>query len=829
MPPYTSKALPLSDRSVLCEASELPVSKSSSSRLSSSNLKLSISSSTSQLSLSSSSSSPTSSLSKRTGALTLSSVPFTSTGTNPKQAPLLPTYSPPLSRAYPFGASPPVSPKSRLKDRWASRSPDIQRRSPHCRGTKYHRHNHHSNEEMGSTYQANHHCPSSDIAPSDAYTATTSVVTSSRKHFSNHSDRDIFCESPKRPVLISSLSMPAAAPRVEETHPSSSNSSPILNDDRTLRGFTDYKENCSPIDFKIERTQNDEEFQSKPALPAAPMLIPSRNMALPQSSLSPQEPKLCPMESLQRSLHGHLLMSTQIKTERCEPWPNSGGSIVTGIPPSRYTKRCSMFRYDTFSTSSSTSTNGGSASPEGGRRRDARDARDARDSPGKELPTRALKQERARDRQELTTALDADREHAERLNNIKKCASTQTQFSSFMGESSAPPPPPPYYTTHDTIPHDSILSRHHNLHSHSSYPHPPPPLHSYYPHSSAHSGATGVNAQTVSEHLPPTHTSNASRGVSTSSLSTLSSSSSSTPPPTSAYLHPPPPSHQPAPSYCNPHHSRHPHASPSPPAGATPTLPPAPPLVHAPLRSTPPPPPLPPYPGPPLPPPHYHADLSRDGPDVQHAPLNLSLSNSTTPSQPMSGGRRSPTANERATKSSSSHQQGSAALENGFGSPMSHEDESIEEHFRRSLGKRYPEPATPSPLPPPLASVQKPPNSQQSLSSPAKAADQLAGEKICSVDDHFARALGDQMWTEIKARSETASLDGLTDTVDAHFAKALGANMWKKLKEENKAGEEVSMHKQKQQQQKSSLAIVVHSTSKTTSKSHSTVQAPLVT
>ncbi|KAK3767588.1 hypothetical protein RRG08_003849 [Elysia crispata] len=477
---------------------------------------------------------------------------------------------------------------------------------------------------------------------------------------------------------------------------------------------------------------------------------------------------------------------------------------------------------DTFSTNSSTNTNGRLPSPphsEG-------HCRDPRASPGKELPTRALKQERARDRQEVTSALDADREHTERLNNIKKCASTQTQFSSFMGESSVPPPPPPYYTTHDTIPHDTVHSRHHhNLHNHS-YPHPPPPLHSYYPHSSAHSGAS-VSVPTASEHLPvPPHPSNASRGMSASSSSSLSSSSS-TPPPSSAYLSPPLPSHQPAPSYSNPHHIRHPHASPSPPAGTTPTLPPAPPLVHAPLRSTPPPPPLPPYPGPPLPPPHYHADLSRNGADVQHAPLNLSLSNMATPSQPPSGGQRSPT-NKRATKGASSHQHRPASLENGFGSPMSQEDESIEEHFRRSLGKRYPEPATPAPVSPP-ASVQKTANPQPALSSPGKAVNQLAGEKICSVDDHFARALGDQMWTEIKARSETASLDGLTDTVDAHFAKALGANMWRKLKEENKVGEDVSLHKQKQQQQKSSLAIVVHSSSKATSKSHSPVQASLVT
>ena len=100
-----------------------------------------------------------------------------------------------------------------------------------------------------------------------------------------------------------------------------------------------------------------------------------------------------------------------------------------------------------------------------------------------------------------------------------------------------------------------------------------------------------------------------------------------------------------------------------------------------------------------------------------------------------------------------------------------------------------------------------------------------------SVDDHFARALGDQMWTEIKARSEIASLDGLTDTVDAHFAKALGANMWKKLKEENKVVEDGLAHKQKQQPQQKSPSLVgaAHNGSKATPTPRSPVHTPLVT
>lgn len=67
-----------------------------------------------------------------------------------------------------------------------------------------------------------------------------------------------------------------------------------------------------------------------------------------------------------------------------------------------------------------------------------------------------------------------------------------------------------------------------------------------------------------------------------------------------------------------------------------------------------------------------------------------------------------------------------------------------------------------------------------------------------SVDDHFARALGDQMWTEIKARTEPQPLDSLSGSVDAHFAKALGAAMWKKLKAENKRVDDVISTSQQQ-------------------------------
>ncbi|KAK3767586.1 hypothetical protein RRG08_003847 [Elysia crispata] len=341
MLPSAAKSLPHPDRSP-CGVSDLPVSKTSPSQLSSSTLKLSIPSSISPPSLSSSSSSPTSPLSKRAGALTLSCTPCSS-GTTSSQVSLPSPYPSTLSKSYPMVTSPPISPKSQPKqlNSWTSRSPELLRRSPQSQSTNHSRHNHPNNDDkqMGPTYHPDQHRPSLGLTPSDVHVSTISAGGSTRKHFS---DLDPFCNSPKRPALISSLSMPAAAPRIEEKRPSSSNCSPMLSEDRALQGFTGCKENSSPINFKMERTQDDKEFQSVHALPTDPLLMSSRNISLPRSSVSPQE--LSPMESLQRSLHGHLLMSTQVKTERCEPWPLSG-SIVTGIPPARYTNRYSMFRY----------------------------------------------------------------------------------------------------------------------------------------------------------------------------------------------------------------------------------------------------------------------------------------------------------------------------------------------------------------------------------------------------------------------------------------------------------------------------------------------------
>ncbi|XP_074645572.1 uncharacterized protein LOC141901903 isoform X2 [Tubulanus polymorphus] len=94
-------------------------------------------------------------------------------------------------------------------------------------------------------------------------------------------------------------------------------------------------------------------------------------------------------------------------------------------------------------------------------------------------------------------------------------------------------------------------------------------------------------------------------------------------------------------------------------------------------------------------------------------------------------------------------------------------DSSIDEHFRRSLSKRYPTDF---------------PGTENSISSSED-----------SVDDHFSRSLG-KTWDDIKAKNDTTSAsssrhvttDVLSDSVDDHFAKALGKN-WSKLKAQSEA------------------------------------------
>ncbi|GFR98390.1 hypothetical protein ElyMa_002767600 [Elysia marginata] len=392
--------------------SELPVSKSPSSPRSSSSIAWSIPS-TMPSSLSSSSSSPTSTLSRRTGVLTLSSPSCTATTTiKPNLHPS--SYSLSLRAQSPKVASPPLSPmsNSRHSDERTSRSPRFPNSSTQSQSDYYTpNHLHQVDSSLAKIDQSYYTDQPRPYPDKTQYTANSLVSSASgltRKHLWSQSDFEPLCKSPKRPALNSSLSMPAGTeagppspkpPRVEDRHTGSLNSSPVS--DNELSRFAYIRDNPSPSDGISDRLLEDRREMSSPS----------------PSSLSPQS--YSPMDSLRRSLHGHLLISTKVKTERLEPWPVNG-SIVTGIPPARYSSRCSMFRYDSYCD------NSGSGRSNSSNGRGSPSDRDARASPGKELPTRTLKQERVRDRQEVTSALEADREHAERFSNIKKCASTQT-------------------------------------------------------------------------------------------------------------------------------------------------------------------------------------------------------------------------------------------------------------------------------------------------------------------------------------------------------------------------------------------------------------------
>lgn len=305
---------------------------------------------------------------------------------------------------------------------------------------------------------------------------------------------------------------------------------------------------------------------------------------------------------------------------------------------------------------------------------------DAYDLGSKELPSRALKQDRLKERQDLAHALHIDKEHAAAI-NARKTASTQTQFSSFNGD--APPypgPPPPAYFAPRGEPHhgDAYSSVHHPYG-------PPPPLTPATPHSAAHSSPASLSPP-VSGHLVD--------------------------------------------------------------------------LSHARVGHT----------------------------DIQNAPLNLSLSTSSpkaaSSASSLVTSRRLPQPTVITCTSSSS----SSPVSSGGSSPhgpnglgqhspsaassppaVSLSDPAIEEHFRRSLGKSYGDS-----LPKTTASTTSSVQGNISITE--------------SVDDHFAKALGDSTWKAIKSQNDP-SLDVFTGSVDDHFAKALGATTWRRIKAETEISE----------------------------------------
>ncbi|WAR25461.1 VGLL4-like protein [Mya arenaria] len=193
---------------------------------------------------------------------------------------------------------------------------------------------------------------------------------------------------------------------------------------------------------------------------------------------------------------------------------------------------------------------------------------------------------------------------------------------------------------------------------------------------------------------------------------------------------------------------------------------------------------------PPHPPPRYpHPPV-----DLHHeAPLNLSLSN---PGE-RQGRSASPLSRPSVITCATVPERRYDSASNGSLSPSGKDSE---EHFRRSLGHKYPQflvksqSVTPSPPPPPPAishaiSHILPPSPRERTASPVAnrtSPPETNGHKNVSitgsVDDHFARALGDSTWSALKAKTGPGEPPE-PGSVDDHFTKALG-DTWLKLKAE---------------------------------------------
>lgn len=219
------------------------------------------------------------------------------------------------------------------------------------------------------------------------------------------------------------------------------------------------------------------------------------------------------------------------------------------------------------------------------------------------------------------------------------------------------------------------------------------------------------------------------------------------------------------------------------------------------------------------PPPQYQPP--RDLPSPNEAPLNLSITNGSSVSSESGShgnhGGHSPSQSRpsvitcaASASSVNGRYESSGSLSS---SPSRREiqsdicDPAIEEHFRRSLGKNYPDfmgkhtSATPSPplatphgnaltTPHPITMASQP-NRQVSPSrtSPptgpkVKAIINSNVSITGSVDDHFARALGDSTWSALKAKNEQEA--PMPGSVDDHFAKALG-DTWLRIKAERES------------------------------------------
>lgn len=114
-------------------------------------------------------------------------------------------------------------------------------------------------------------------------------------------------------------------------------------------------------------------------------------------------------------------------------------------------------------------------------------------------------------------------------------------------------------------------------------------------------------------------------------------------------------------------------------------------------------------------------------------------------------------------------------------------DPVIDEHFRRSLGddymnlfKKNSETPTNPTNKPPTEDRASSPIFKDETPKPPKIIAMEVDDASMSVDDHFAKALGDT-WRQIQ-NSRLKETEKLTSTkhVDDHFSKALG-DTWKKI------------------------------------------------
>lgn len=218
-------------------------------------------------------------------------------------------------------------------------------------------------------------------------------------------------------------------------------------------------------------------------------------------------------------------------------------------------------------------------------------------------------------------------------------------------------------------------------------------------------------------------------------------------------------------------------------------------------------------------PPKYSSLESHD------APLNLSLSSSSLPSTSSAFSSQiqrpsvitcGPTATERGghySNASPPHTPQAVA------SPKSRQvisagcEPDIEEHFRRSLGRDYMTSNSPKlvnpPPPPPPPKVPTPPvevaKTTRNSASPPKEVDKNNPANVSitgSVDDHFAKSLGSNMWSALKKQN-----DPEVGTVDDHFAKALGTSTWLRIKKEKETNGAPSPPSSPQQQRPNSSLV----------------------